>query len=72
MNQIPPLPATVQDGDDRRNYDANYVFVWNRIALDLNRLTHTLTGPQNGPPLSARVCYFPSRRPHVHHDLHSW
>ncbi|MCJ1253452.1 hypothetical protein MMC24_001263 [Lignoscripta atroalba] len=36
-------------------YNSNYIFYWNDVALKLNQLTHTLGGPQTGPPLSARA-----------------
>ena len=38
-----------------RDFDGNYILWWNKVALDLNRVTHSLGGPQNGPPLSARA-----------------
>lgn len=37
--------------------NTNYIFYWNNVALDLIRLTHTSTvsGPQRGPPMTARA-----------------
>ena len=34
-------------------YNTNYIFYWNNVALELNRLTHSLAGPQGGPALSS-------------------
>jgi vanadium chloroperoxidase len=45
------LPATGEPSE----YNTNYILYWNNVALDLNRLTHSIVGPQNGPPLSARA-----------------
>ena len=45
-------------------YNTNYVFYWNSVALDLNRLVTSIEGttnnpppaaPQNGPPSAARA-----------------
>ncbi|OQD79786.1 hypothetical protein PENANT_c044G00466 [Penicillium antarcticum] len=38
-------------------YNSNYILYWNYVGLELNRLTHSesVTGPQNGPPISARA-----------------
>jgi vanadium chloroperoxidase len=52
---LPPVPESLpENGEGPRNYDANYVFYWNNVALDLVRLTHTNGGPLTGPPLTAR------------------
>ncbi|KAF1980947.1 acid phosphatase/Vanadium-dependent haloperoxidase [Aulographum hederae CBS 113979] len=45
------LPPVEEDPALNRNY----IFYWNSCALDLNRITHSLGGPQGGPPLSARI-----------------
>ncbi|EXJ57235.1 hypothetical protein A1O7_07582 [Cladophialophora yegresii CBS 114405] len=50
---LPVLPPVVEAGGTR-NFKGNYVFYWNEVALDLVRLTHTVSGPQGGPPLTAR------------------
>ncbi|ETI25728.1 hypothetical protein G647_02502 [Cladophialophora carrionii CBS 160.54] len=50
---LPVLPPVVEAGG-ARNFKGNYVFYWNEVALDLVRLTHTVSGPQSGPPLTAR------------------
>ena len=36
-------------------YNLNYILYWNHVALELNRLTHSVAGPQTGPPASARA-----------------
>ncbi|KAI9796455.1 MAG: hypothetical protein M1835_003981 [Candelina submexicana] len=36
-------------------YNQNYILYWNSVALDLNRLVTTLSGPLNGPPGASRV-----------------
>lgn len=41
--------------DETSQYNQNYILYWNNVALDLNRLTVTLSGPQNGPPSAARA-----------------
>jgi vanadium chloroperoxidase len=55
---LPILPPVVEslpeNGEGPRDYNANYIFYWNNVALDLVRLTHTNGGHQNGPPLTAR------------------
>jgi vanadium chloroperoxidase len=52
---LPPIPESLpENGEGPRNYDANYIFYWNNVALDLVRLTHTNGGPLTGPPLTAR------------------
>ncbi|KAK3314062.1 vanadium chloroperoxidase [Apodospora peruviana] len=49
---IPPLPKTNEPAE----YNTNYIFYFNNLALDLNRLSHSLaTAPQTGPALSSRV-----------------
>ncbi|KAK0106246.1 hypothetical protein ONS96_003887 [Cadophora gregata f. sp. sojae] len=58
------LPTTLEPAD----FNLNYVMYWNNVALDLNRITHSIAGPYTGPPLSARAlsilhlaihdCYF--------------
>lgn len=50
---LPILPSVVQT-DPARDYEVNYILHWNSIALDLVRITHTISGFQNGPPLTAR------------------
>jgi vanadium chloroperoxidase len=51
---LPVLPPVPEDGTPR-NFNMNYILFWNNVALDLNRLTHTVSGPQDGPPVSARA-----------------
>lgn len=41
--------------DEPLEYNSNYVYYWNHVGLELNRLTHSLGGPQNGPTVSARA-----------------
>jgi vanadium chloroperoxidase len=43
-----------ENGHGPRNYNDDYIFYWNNVALDLVRLSHTNGGHQNGPPLTAR------------------
>ncbi len=45
------LPPT----EELSEYNSNYILYWNNVALDLNRLVTTLSGPQNGPPSAARA-----------------
>lgn len=35
-------------------YNTNYILFWNSLALDLNRLTTSVSGPGNTPPSSSR------------------
>jgi vanadium chloroperoxidase len=51
------LPASKDDEDSLTNeeYGKNYILYWNHVGLELNRLTHTVGGPQTGPPISARA-----------------
>lgn len=55
---LPILPPVVEslpeNGEGPRDYNANYIFFWNNVALELVRLMHTIGGHQNGPPLTAR------------------
>ena len=48
MVVLPPIDEPVA-------YNQNYVFYWNHAGLELNRLTHSLGGPQTGPTVSSRV-----------------
>jgi vanadium chloroperoxidase len=53
---IPLPPIHNEDDFDKVNgFDKNYVLHWNQAGLDLNRLSHSVAGPQTGPPLSART-----------------
>lgn len=45
------LPATLEPAE----FNLNYIMYWNNVALDLNRITHSIAGPYGGPPLSARA-----------------
>ncbi|EGP86899.1 uncharacterized protein MYCGRDRAFT_86416 [Zymoseptoria tritici IPO323] len=51
MGSFIPFPLAL---GGPRNYKDNYIFFWNNVGLDLNRITHTNSGHQSGPPLSAR------------------
>lgn len=51
---LPVLPPVVEVGKPR-SFNANYVLLWNNVALDLVRLVHSLSGQQSGPPLTARA-----------------
>jgi vanadium chloroperoxidase len=46
-----PLPPTEESAE----FSKNYILHWNLAALDLNRVSHSVGGPQTGPPLSART-----------------
>jgi vanadium chloroperoxidase len=45
--------APISSDDQARN--AVPVFYWNFVALEMNRLTHSLGGPQSGPTMSSRA-----------------
>ncbi|KAI9787293.1 MAG: hypothetical protein M1816_007707 [Peltula sp. TS41687] len=45
------LPPTEEPAE----YNSNYILYWNHVALELNRLTHSVAGAQTGPPASARA-----------------
>lgn len=49
---IPQLPKTEEPAE----YNTNYILYFNNLALDLNRLSHSLaSAPQGGPALASRV-----------------
>jgi len=48
---LPPLPPTLEPPE----YNTNYIFYWNSVALDLNRLTVTVSGPNRDPPGASRA-----------------
>ncbi|KAL9130091.1 MAG: hypothetical protein Q9217_001650 [Psora testacea] len=48
MVVLPPV-------DEPPEYNSNYIFYWNSVALDLNRLVTTISGPLSNPPGAARV-----------------
>lgn len=50
MFELPPVPEK-----DQTVRNALGVFYWNHVALEMNRLTHSVGGPQGGPPMSARA-----------------
>lgn len=45
------LPLT----EEPEEYNHNDIFYWNNVGLDLNRLTHSVGGPQTGPTASSRA-----------------
>ena len=48
----PVLPPTGEPAE----WDSNYILYWNKVALNLMRLTNSVTsGPNNDPPSSARA-----------------
>jgi vanadium chloroperoxidase len=53
MTDIIPIP--LPQIDEPAEYNTNYILYWNHVGLDLNHLTHTVGGPQTGPPISARA-----------------
>jgi vanadium chloroperoxidase len=48
MVMLPPVQEPPE-------YNDNYVLYWNHAALELNRLTHSIGGPQTGPTISSRA-----------------
>ncbi|KAL9632501.1 MAG: hypothetical protein Q9204_003763, partial [Flavoplaca sp. TL-2023a] len=49
----PVLPPTVGEPPE---FNTNYFLYWNNVALDVNRLTTSLSrGPNSDPPSSARA-----------------
>lgn len=48
MTVLPPI-------QEPSEFNANYIFYWNHAGLELNRLTHSIGGPQGGPTLSSRA-----------------
>ncbi|KAF2178929.1 acid phosphatase/Vanadium-dependent haloperoxidase [Zopfia rhizophila CBS 207.26] len=48
MVVLPPV-------DEPAEYNSNYILYWNHAGLEFNRLTHSVGGPQQGPPISARA-----------------
>ena len=48
MVVLPPL-------EEPSEYNSNYILYWNHAGLEFNRLTHSVNGPQTGPPISARA-----------------
>lgn len=50
-NNIAILPPT----EEPPEFNSNYILYWNHAGLELNRLTHSVGGPQTGPVASARA-----------------
>jgi len=48
MVVLPPV-------NEPAEFNTNYILYWNSVALDLNRLVTTLTGPNNSPPGASRA-----------------
>ncbi|KAH7384127.1 phosphatidic acid phosphatase type 2/haloperoxidase [Phaeosphaeria sp. MPI-PUGE-AT-0046c] len=46
-----PLPPIEEPAE----FGKNYILHWNLAGLELNRLAHSVGGPQTGPPISARA-----------------
>ncbi|KAI9709204.1 MAG: hypothetical protein M1812_007727 [Candelaria pacifica] len=44
----------LNQGEEPAEYNTNYILFWNHVGLELNRLTHSVGGPQRGPAVSAR------------------
>ncbi|KAH8719247.1 hypothetical protein GQ44DRAFT_762117 [Phaeosphaeriaceae sp. PMI808] len=51
----PQVPLPLPPVDEPAEYTKNYILHWNQAGLELNRLTHSVNGPQTGPPISARA-----------------
>ncbi|KQN77353.1 vanadium-dependent haloperoxidase [Sphingomonas sp. Leaf62] len=49
------LPDVSHDEPDFEHKNAFPVFYWNHVALEMNRVTHSLGGPQTGPTMSSRA-----------------
>lgn len=45
------LPTT----EEPPEFNTNYILYWNHAGLELNRLTHSVAGPQTGPTASSRA-----------------
>ncbi|KAF2188526.1 acid phosphatase/Vanadium-dependent haloperoxidase [Zopfia rhizophila CBS 207.26] len=50
-----PIPLPLPPIDEPAEFNTNYILYWNQAGLELNRLTHSVNGPQTGPPISARA-----------------
>jgi vanadium chloroperoxidase len=53
MEPFTPIP--LPPGDEPTEFSQNYILHWNLAGLDLNRVSHSVSGPQTGPPISARA-----------------
>jgi vanadium chloroperoxidase len=51
----PIVPIPLPPGEEPTEFSRNYILHWNLAGLDLNRLSHSVNGPQTGPPISARA-----------------
>lgn len=49
------LPDVSHDEPDFERKNAFPIFYWNHVALEMNRVTHSLGGPQTGPTMSSRA-----------------
>ncbi|MEP9400216.1 hypothetical protein [Sphingomonas sp. VNH70] len=49
------LPDVSHDEPDFAAKNKFPVFYWNHVALEMNRITHSLGGPQTGPTMSSRA-----------------
>ena len=47
--------VALQPVDEPQEFNTNYILWWNSLALDLNRLTITLQGPQGNPASASRA-----------------
>ncbi|RAR00806.1 vanadium chloroperoxidase [Stemphylium lycopersici] len=53
MDPVTPIPLPkIEEPED---YNTNYILYWHHVGLEHNRVTHTVGGPQTGPPISARA-----------------
>lgn len=53
MDPVTPIP--LPKIDEPEEYNSNYILYWHHVGLEHNRVTHTVGGPQTGPPISARA-----------------
>jgi vanadium chloroperoxidase len=51
----PFTPIPLPPGEEPSEFNKNYILHWNLAGLDLNRVSHSVNGPQTGPPISARA-----------------
>lgn len=48
-------PIILPPTEEPHEFNTNYIFYWNNVGLELNRLTHSVGGPQTGPTASSRA-----------------
>jgi vanadium chloroperoxidase len=48
-------PIILPKTEEPPEFNTNYILYWNHAGLELNRLTHSVAGPQTGPTASSRA-----------------